>query len=637
MASYIYQPPSTTNAKTSECGSCACLTCGGLECLCRPRFFAGQLLTDETLNQLEHYIVEKNKLHNRYLHGWGVVCGLEVVCNPCDAVTVRGGYALSPCGEDVIVCKDVTVDVCSLIDQCKDKRRDWECEPYGIGQNTDCKDFEEDWILTVRYDETTSRGITALKGGKAPACCSSCSCGGSNGSPAGGCGCGGGGGCGGGNGNGKSAHAVAVAGSSIRQSYRPASATVAAQCEPTLTCEGYVFEVCKPLPERSASDSIRNALGLSGNSKGAMVDRFNACILRLMATLPQKPSGANVTKPQLYQWCCSLKRALQDNLFDHPVYNCQLAERLNFSCPDPNIANQTVDQYSAALDTVVQQVMAVVAAEYIRYCLCSAFLPPCPEVGCDPRVPLATVTVRKDAQGNCRVVRICNLGKRRHVVTFPNLGYWLSFALAPLSQILRKLLETICCNPRLLGDQQTTIGGSAAPGRVTAAASASAEQPATAGPAGDAAGAPVRTVTTERGFKAFAGQVFANRNRNVTEETLFLGAIGAKDRNGQPYLAETELANPFFTVMVNRIAGPLLAQLPDDTLNIAKRSGVSLVAAGLDPGAPTKGRSADVGKKTTGGTDEIEVLKARVSELQNSIKQQSDMIKELRKLVKPKG
>jgi hypothetical protein len=637
MAFSIYQPPST-NVKANECGTCGCPTCGGLQCLCRPRFFAGQLLTDETLNKLEHYIVEKNKLHNRYLHGWGVVCGLEVVCNPCNAVTVRGGYALSPCGEDIIVCKEVTVDVCSLINQCKDKRRDWECEPYGTGQNAECQDVDEDWILTVRYDETTSRGITALKGGNAPPCCSSCTCGGSSG---GGCGCGGssagGCGCGGGNGNGKGAHASAAVGV---KSYRAASATVAAQCEPTLTCEGYVFEVCKPLPEKSAADTIRKAFGLSGNllglsgdSKGAMIDRFNACILRLTATMPKKPDGAGVTKAELYQWCCAMKQALLDNLFDHPVYNCQLALALNFACPDPN-TNSTLDQYSNAVDDVLKDVMAVVAAEYLRYCLCSAFLSPCPEVVCDPRVPLATVTVRKDQYGNCRVVRICNLGKRRFVITFPNLGYWWSPILFPLSKFLRKILETICCTPWKL--ERQVPGTIAAPASGSGAIRGGSRQPATAGAAADTGNVGVRPVTTKRGFKAFAGQVFANRTRKITEETLFLGAIGAKDQNGQPYLAQTELANPFFTVMVNRIAGPLLAKLPDDSLNIAKRSGISLVAAGLDPGAPTKLRPAAAGKKASAPTGEIEELKARVSELQSSLKKQSDMINELRKLVKPK-
>ena len=448
MAFTIYQPPAT-NVKTSECGTCGCPTCGGLQCLCRPRFFAGQLLTDETLNNLDRYIVEKNKLHNRYLHGWGVVCGLEVVCNPCNAVTVRGGYALSPCGEDVIVCKDVTVDVCSLINQCKDKRRDWECEPLGLGDSLDCYEAEEDWILTVRYDETTSRGITALKGGNAPACCSSCNCGGSSGG-GGGCGCGGGSGCGcggNGNGNGKSAYATAASGSLAKKNYRSATATVAAQCEPTLTCEGYVFEVCKPAPEKSAVDTIRGAFGLSTPSKkGAMVDRLNACILNLFATLPKKPEGGNVTKQELYQWCCAMKRALRDNLFDHPVYNCQLADMLNFSCPDPN-TNIPLSDYSAQLDDIMKDVMAVVGGEYIRYCLCSLFLPPCPEVVCDPRVPLATVKVRKDRNGTCRVMRVCNLGKRRHVITFPILGYWFSFVLTPLTIWFKKILELICCQP----------------------------------------------------------------------------------------------------------------------------------------------------------------------------------------------
>ncbi len=74
-----------------------CPACGGLECLCRPRFFAGQLLTDEDLNRLDSYIRGKNRLHNRMLHGWGTVNGLEVSCTPCgNTVTVSSGYALSP-------------------------------------------------------------------------------------------------------------------------------------------------------------------------------------------------------------------------------------------------------------------------------------------------------------------------------------------------------------------------------------------------------------------------------------------------------------------------------------------------------------------------------------------------------------
>ena len=81
--------------KTATTDPCTpCPACGGLECLCRPRFFAGQLLTEADLNRLDHYIVAKNKLHNRYVHGWGVACGMEVVCSACgDQVIVRPGYA----------------------------------------------------------------------------------------------------------------------------------------------------------------------------------------------------------------------------------------------------------------------------------------------------------------------------------------------------------------------------------------------------------------------------------------------------------------------------------------------------------------------------------------------------------------
>jgi hypothetical protein len=164
-----------------------CPVCGGLECLCRPRFFAGQLLTEDDLNRLERYVIDKNKLHNRYLFGSGVACGLEVVCSVCDAdsnrgkVVVQPGYALSPCGNDIVVCKQETVDVCDLISRCRPPQADECFDPSAV--TLECVDAAEDWVLAVCYDEKPSRGITALRGSGAK---SSCDCGG-------GCGCGGGG------------------------------------------------------------------------------------------------------------------------------------------------------------------------------------------------------------------------------------------------------------------------------------------------------------------------------------------------------------------------------------------------------------------------------------------------------------
>jgi hypothetical protein len=165
-----------------------CPSCGGLECLCRPRFFAGQLLSEEDLNRLDHYIVAKNRLHNRYLFGTGVACGLEVICGKCDpagggTVVVKSGYALSPCGNDIVVCHDEPVNVCDLINRCRAPLDD--CLRPGAMVPDDDQGGDDDWILAICYQEKPSRGITALRG-------SSCSCGGNCGS-GGGCGCGGGG------------------------------------------------------------------------------------------------------------------------------------------------------------------------------------------------------------------------------------------------------------------------------------------------------------------------------------------------------------------------------------------------------------------------------------------------------------
>ena len=71
----------------------------------RPRFFAGQLLTEDDLGTLTAYTTAKDRLHNRYLFGAGVVCGLWVSCDPCGGgtVTVQPGYALDCCGNDLVL------------------------------------------------------------------------------------------------------------------------------------------------------------------------------------------------------------------------------------------------------------------------------------------------------------------------------------------------------------------------------------------------------------------------------------------------------------------------------------------------------------------------------------------------------
>ena len=83
----------------------------------RPSFFEGQLLTADDLQALTGYGRGKDRLHNRYLIGSGVVCGLEVVCSCADrgSVLVRAGYALDCCGNDIVVACDQQVDINELV------------------------------------------------------------------------------------------------------------------------------------------------------------------------------------------------------------------------------------------------------------------------------------------------------------------------------------------------------------------------------------------------------------------------------------------------------------------------------------------------------------------------------------------
>lgn len=112
----------TTSASPCGCGGSGCASCQSQGTV-RPRFFAGQLLTEDDLQLLTDYVGHKNRLHNRHLFGAGVVCGLEVTCHPCGngQVIVHPGYALDCCGNDLTLDCAVSLDVNAMI---RDLRRD---------------------------------------------------------------------------------------------------------------------------------------------------------------------------------------------------------------------------------------------------------------------------------------------------------------------------------------------------------------------------------------------------------------------------------------------------------------------------------------------------------------------------------
>ena len=400
----------TTTTRTPKVTRCP--VCGGLECLCRPRFFAGQLLTEDDLNRLERYIIEKNKLHNRYLVGWGVVCGLEVICNPCRGfVTVKSGYALSPCGDDIVVCRDETVNVCDLIQQCRQQQ--WECDPAWPRPDPICGDKDEPWILYLCYDERASRGITPLQGGSGAACCSSCSCGGSSS-----CGCGSSSSCGCG-----SKEKTTTRGNNGCGTSRPQTPP---QCEPTVTCEGYSFRLQKVPPKPQTPD-----LG----------EWFNR-LLKCAKDLAKLEAALNSSPNQPSTQILAVKSALLTWMEQHAIYNCDLYQRIaqvELTPQDPAGGPPANAAASAQLSRLIR--------ELFRECFCSTLLPPCPEPAEENCVPIATVTL--NCQGGCRVVRICNLEHRRSVVTFPILQYFLGGFVKQLG--VQDFLSQLCCGDPFRG------------------------------------------------------------------------------------------------------------------------------------------------------------------------------------------
>jgi hypothetical protein len=89
---------------------CACLELPAR--MKRPRFFDGQLLSAKDFEAEQQYHIEKRRLHNRMLLGFGVVDGLAVSVDDGTgaALIVSPGFALDRCGNEILVDGPVRID-----------------------------------------------------------------------------------------------------------------------------------------------------------------------------------------------------------------------------------------------------------------------------------------------------------------------------------------------------------------------------------------------------------------------------------------------------------------------------------------------------------------------------------------------
>lgn len=114
-------------AMTNAAGVCA----NEDELLKRPHFFAGQLLDAATLQMEQDYHREKVRRHNRNLHGFGIVSGLgvrvETTTDPNGGrLVIDPGYAIDPCGEELVLPACVHVPLPSSGDAAFVSLRHWD-------------------------------------------------------------------------------------------------------------------------------------------------------------------------------------------------------------------------------------------------------------------------------------------------------------------------------------------------------------------------------------------------------------------------------------------------------------------------------------------------------------------------------
>lgn len=161
----MYSAKTISAVPQAHAANCNCSICSGVNCFERPRFFPGQPLTDKDLEAAQRYVIEKNKLHNRYLVGTGVVCGLMVTCDPCcdGSVSISSGYAIDCEGNDIVLCENACFDILGYLK----KHKKQEDLPYCGHANyrpqiqQQAEDSQE-YLLVLSYAEEMTKPITAM-------------------------------------------------------------------------------------------------------------------------------------------------------------------------------------------------------------------------------------------------------------------------------------------------------------------------------------------------------------------------------------------------------------------------------------------------------------------------------------------
>jgi hypothetical protein len=133
----------------------------------RPSFFAGELLTADDLQAEQSYLRELRWLHNKHLHGFGIVSGLEVEVGGGNNfhVVVSPGFALDAYGRELILNKCVELQIGTqqspkfVTLEHNERGTDWIPSTTG-GQKIPSR--IEDCVLVTLLDEPQESGALTI-------------------------------------------------------------------------------------------------------------------------------------------------------------------------------------------------------------------------------------------------------------------------------------------------------------------------------------------------------------------------------------------------------------------------------------------------------------------------------------------
>ena len=116
----------------------------------RTAYYPGQFLTDRDLTADQAYLAEKRQVHNRLLHGHGVVCGFRVAPSAkAGYVTIEPGLALDPYGNELRLLQELQVDLRAKMEQSMRRRGG-----SGYGRPT--------VLIALRYEERSVDPLPAF-------------------------------------------------------------------------------------------------------------------------------------------------------------------------------------------------------------------------------------------------------------------------------------------------------------------------------------------------------------------------------------------------------------------------------------------------------------------------------------------